>query len=1324
MKKKCMRIVAFLLSISMSLNLVQVGAFATENELSDYSAEFAIETDESDVVDEVDGIDSTTTDHFDSSANFLKNEKEAEDDADSTNTDNFSFSEDTLKSELESTSEDIINDINDYNSVATYSVDGTEKNSEGAIRYTVLILDTSGSMSGTPSAVQKQAATKFCKAITDADGTNYVSIVKLNSTSSVGCGFTTEYATLSNYISTIPASGGTNINQALTVSGDLLASVTEENAIKNIVLCSDGLPESGSTASSGKYSSSNHSSYYTYGNVCYTTAESLKNSGYYIYTLGFFHDLSGKDLAFGHQLMEDLASTSSMYYEVTNADELEFTFGEIADDVISDTTKSTGKFNYASGNEKDYQATYFYDDAYFTKDATTYQDSLATMSMCLALSGFGSNETNDYSKKSQNLKQLLNNCGFSEEHFDTNDGYKNKPSTDTIGVGASYKTITVDDKAYTLIAAVVRGGGYEAEWASNFTVGASGTHKGFSEARDQVLNFLSKYIEEKEIKGDVKLWITGYSRAAATTNLVAGKLVDGFSLSNDIALSSKNVYAYCFEAPKGGLLSDNITSDTNDKYNNIFSIVNPSDLVTKVAPTQPIKEFGFARYGVTKFLPSAINDSDFGGNDVKYTKKLEEMKKFYNSLESVDEYIVDNFQMKKISVANLVWDIPGFLKDGIVVNDDDEKWDQNAFLDTTITKLFEQIRDRYNYVDKYQADIREICKVVFGTDSGQWGVFQDKFIDNLKSDIGYIACFIVLNKESKLIPLIEDDMTKALNDAGITNYDSKDVNSAAAKIAALLLKFGVSHPNLTITAVSNFKGIAAAHFPELCLSWLMSFDKNYTDEGKAGFTSGMYRTIHINCPVDVKVYSNDDTLVAEIIADNVHDINSSIVAYINEEGEKLVYLPSDAEFKVQISATDNGTMTYSVDEHSELYGGTSRIVNYFDLELQEGDSFTSVIPQIDDKDVSIGSSTVEYNLYDANGKAIDSDNDISGEKAYQSVCSVNAISNNEEYGLVLGSDVVQYGNYVKLTAIPAEGCSFAGWYCNGNLLSTEKEFRICVKENLDIVGNFTSKHSHSYQVPSFNWTKTNSCTATFECKSCDAVQNLSCKIVSTTKPATCTEKGNTTYTASVEFNGTVYTDTKKVKIKKLGHKWSDWKVVCEPTCTRAGSYKRVCSHDSSHVKYAFIPAIGHMYGEWTVTKKPSCTEYGEVKSVCINDANHVETRIIEAFGHNYKTVITKAKPKKNGKKVVKCNICGSIKRKTTIRAPKKIILSKKSFSYNGKAHKPAVTVKDAKNKTIPASNYKVTYSKGCKKAGKYTVKVTFVGSKYSGSMKTTFRIKK
>ena len=68
-------------------------------------------------------------------------------------------------------------------------------------------------------------------------------------------------------------------------------------------------------------------------------------------------------------------------------------------------------------------------------------------------------------------------------------------------------------------------------------------------------------------------------------------------------------------------------------------------------------------------------------------------------------------------------------------------------------------------------------------------------------------------------------------------------------------------------------------------------------------------------------------------------------------------------------------------------------------------------------------------------------------------------------------------------------------------------------------------------------------------------------------------------------------------------------------------------------------------------------------------------------------------------------------------------LSAVSCVYNGKVRTPAVQVKDSAGKAlVKNTDYKVIYSAGRKRVGKYLVKVTFAGSKYSGSKRIAFEI--
>lgn len=83
--------------------------------------------------------------------------------------------------------------------------------------------------------------------------------------------------------------------------------------------------------------------------------------------------------------------------------------------------------------------------------------------------------------------------------------------------------------------------------------------------------------------------------------------------------------------------------------------------------------------------------------------------------------------------------------------------------------------------------------------------------------------------------------------------------------------------------------------------------------------------------------------------------------------------------------------------------------------------------------------------------------------------------------------------------------------------------------------------------------------------------------------------------------------------------------------------------------------------------------------------------------------------------------CGEEK-EYTIPQIKTVSISKSTYVYDGKAKKPSVTVKDRKGKTLKnGTDYTVSYAKGRKNVGKYTVTIKFKGN-YYGTVKKTFNI--
>lgn len=176
-------------------------------------------------------------------------------------------------------------------------------------RDVVLVLDVSGSMDGTPIEETKAAAKKFVDTVIKEN--TAVGIVTYDNYAMMVSDFCMNQDYLENVIDNINAGGNTNIDAGLTMAHEMLK---ESNAKKKlIVLMSDGAPNLGRT-----------------GETLIAFADDIKEDDIYIYTLGFFSNLSYK--VNEQALLEGIAS-EGCHFEVDDAEQLVFFFGDIADQI-------------------------------------------------------------------------------------------------------------------------------------------------------------------------------------------------------------------------------------------------------------------------------------------------------------------------------------------------------------------------------------------------------------------------------------------------------------------------------------------------------------------------------------------------------------------------------------------------------------------------------------------------------------------------------------------------------------------------------------------------------------------------------------------------------------------------------------------------------------------------------------------------------------------------------------------------------------------------------------------------------------------------------
>ncbi len=232
---------------------------------------------------------------------------------------------------------------------------------------------------------------------------------------------------------------------------------------------------------------------------------------------------------------------------------------------------------------------------WFRQDARNYSHDLAKLSLGLATSAFRPSAAERSNVQAdRNLSSFLTEAHFTDLR---SDDYDKNPDMYTISTVMGHQKIG----SFELIAVGVCGQGYMDEWESNFSIGRGEVHDGFSRSAQLVFDRICGYIAENHLEGPYRLWISGFSRAAAVSNVTAAMCSDSSMFSD------ADVFAYTFATPR------TTRSEDCHKYANIFNIVGKADPV----PCVPFADWGFDRYGQTFYTPALETDSDFSAKRIK-----------------------------------------------------------------------------------------------------------------------------------------------------------------------------------------------------------------------------------------------------------------------------------------------------------------------------------------------------------------------------------------------------------------------------------------------------------------------------------------------------------------------------------------------------------------------------------------------------------------------------------------------------------------------------------------------------------------------------------
>ena len=524
----------------------------------------------------------------------------------------------------------------------------------------------------------------------------------------------------------------------------------------------------------------------------------------------------------------------------------------------------------------------YYNDSYFLLDNREYHEEIALASHAMALATFNADE--DYTTRSRFLRELWEN-----EHFDTiymSDSFYLKPTTDSIGYGIASKHIAQKNQNFTLLAIAVRGGNYEGEWASNLTLGLEGDAQGFNEASDQVLNGLTSFIENNNISGNVKFWISGYSRAAITSNMVAGKILNKYAakelISNNVSYTDDDIYAYCFEPPMGVELS--LEDARKDLYHGIHNLVNYNDFVPLVAPY----EWGFVRYGTDHYYPDRLNDIYF---DETEREKIISLYHFTYGAEDFTDYSVDKWKFFDVGEKAKEYNLPRE-----TINPS-----QGRFCHDMIHGLaVDGIMSREIYASYVERGIRNLMATVVGLNP-EIQKIDGKNLVSILFEYDFVRTLIMELQEDQASQFAMDVEILFLQIFG-ANKDNFDTIAELYDENFLLLgSFADAFKTrkdilIQLLYRDNAMGIAVGHMPEVSYSFLSTCDSRFLGDKKCKLNDGTYNVLHIDKPTSF-------TLFEKNIKNEVFSYKDGKMSSSHLCGEKLadgslnIYLPKNGSYE-------------------------------------------------------------------------------------------------------------------------------------------------------------------------------------------------------------------------------------------------------------------------------------------------------------------------------------------------------------------------------------------------------------------------------------------
>lgn len=601
--------------------------------------------------------------------------------------------------------------------------------------------------------------------------------------------------------------------------------------------------------------------------------------------------------------------------------------GRFVDDVIN--VKYISSYTNA-----DSAAYFYYKDSMFdrSKGEIVYQHDLAKLSLGATMSAVSPGKSDNIPNGDRYVRSFLTSIGCDDSSILTEKFNNNIDSNDTVAYAFACKFLP--DGSY-LVPVLIRSFGYgpdfSGEWASNFRVwdyNLPGYSGGFKNAADNVYAALTGpdgYVEKILVangvsRDNIKIWIAGFSRGGAVSNLLGAKLMENNYLSEE------KLFVYTFATPI------TVSEAQMIPYSNIFNIVSEQDIVPRV----PLREWNYTRYGQTKYLASIT------ASGLAYYPLREKMEEKFRSIAQTN-YTVQLGQEKQIDL------LVSYLND--VAHNPQEyfaKGIQNEISETLAKNGANSL-------------VKEIIKIWMISGQPELALDILEFITTYnKFDLASIV------RKAKQIT------------ADLKKYDNSAVGSGVAVLAEFFAryalynladtlsfdgyeKYGLYNDALTLLsdAVENKTAsmLFMQHWPEAYLAWLTSGDPDRI------FARRGHKIVSNKCPVDITVYASNGSVACRIVNDQVDkSVEKSLYAYTDGD-EKYIYITDDDVYTTVVTAREDGQFSIVATDYS-ANGVRGTTVGYAYEQMTAGQTFS-----LNDSDVLT-----------TNGETLTADFSYSGER--------------------------------------------------------------------------------------------------------------------------------------------------------------------------------------------------------------------------------------------------------------------------------------------------------------------------------------------------------